>query len=152
MRRPGAIFLSFSILLLAACAPADPRAKILEERSRWNIELLGWAAEDGGDVTVSTRISGPVHGSLEQFTFRVVMLDAANEAVERLWWTVDLTSIERGGPKDVLFRLPAPAEPIEALSIERVLDPGPQEMRFIKELEELAKTGVSPSGNAPAGS
>jgi len=152
MKRPAAILLGFSILLLAACAPADPRAKILEERSRWNVDLLGWAGAEGDEVSVSTRLSGPVHGSLATLTFRVVMLDASNEAVDRLWWSVDLTSIERGGPKDVLFRLPAPDQPIEALSIERVLDPTPQEMGFIKELDGIADSGVSPSGTAPAGS
>ena len=48
------------------CGPSDPRLQVLEERARWNVELLGFSSDAEAGITISTRISGPVHSKLEQ--------------------------------------------------------------------------------------
>lgn len=126
-----------------ACAPSDPLQAALEERGRWDVTLLNWVAGDDGRITGSARVSGPPNGSLQRLTVRVVLLDAQSRAVGREWWTIDLSEVERGGPKDEHFRLPAPAGEIEGLSLERVLAPTPDELPHIPELAGLSASGAT---------
>lgn len=125
-------------LLLAtvppACAPADPATRVLEERARFKVEPVSWAVVDDGSINLSARLSGPVRSELEELTFRIELLDAAEEVIDREWYTVDLTDFKRGVPKEVLISLAPPGATVDGLRIDPVLDPTPEESRYIKEL------------------
>lgn len=124
-----------ALLAAAACAPADPLAEILAERARFTVDLLGWAVDEGGNITVSTRVSGPVYSSLERLTVRVVMLDADEKPLHAVWWTIDLGGVERGGPEDLLFRVAVPEGiAVEGLGIDPVPAPTEEERAHIPEL------------------
>ena len=143
MRRSLLVWTSFVILALGAmsCAPQDPVAEIHQQRARWQVDLLGWAAGDDGSFAVSTRLTGPPKSSLEQLSIRIAMLDALEQPIDKTWWTFDLTTIERGGPKDVLFKIKAPesAAEVEGLILEAVLNPAPEDVPHIRELRGVGQ-------------
>jgi hypothetical protein len=145
MRRSLLVWTSFVILVAGAtaCAPQDPIAEVHQQRARWRVDLLSWAAGEDGSLALSTRLTGPPRSSLEQLTIRIAMLDALEQPIETAWWTFDLTAIERGGPEDVLFRIPAPesAVEVEGLILESVLNPTPEDVPHIRELRGVGQAG-----------
>ena len=96
-RRAVPVFL-LVLAFLAGCAPADPRQRILAERADWRVDVLSWAMAEGGKMTVSVRVSGPVQSELEQLTVRLDMLDGQDQQVGSVWRTLDLSGVQRGGP------------------------------------------------------
>ena len=128
-----------SLLLLAlwptGCGPSDPRERILSERARWTLTPLSWSMDENGRITLSARLLGPARSKLDRLTVRIEMRDARGSVVDHEWWTLDLTGIQRGGPKDVLIRLPAREAAVEELTIDPVLQPAPEEIRHIEELQ-----------------
>ncbi len=123
----------------SGCGPGDPRTKLLAERLDWTVEPQTWAAGESG-ITLSVKIQGPVHGTLEQLSFRIDMMDASGAIVESAWWTQNLAAIQRGTPTDFLIKLP-PRDlgevEIEQISVDLVPDPSPEEEKQIRELQGL---------------
>ena len=136
IRRLASILLP-ALLLAAGCSSKTPRQKVLEERAAWQIDLLSWA-EGAEGLTLSARLSGPVHAELDTLTFKVEMRDGGGEVVDSAWYSADVSGVERGGPQDFLIRLPASdAGSIEQLSIDPVLAPTDAEAAQIPELQGL---------------
>lgn len=122
---------------LAACSAQDPRARILEERARWEVSLRSWAQDDDGGLNASLVASGPVRSSLETLTVRVDYVDAAGEVFHRQWQVLDLSRVERGAPAEFLVHLdPAPSPP-DGLAVSLVPRPTPGEASHIQELQGL---------------
>jgi len=123
--------------LSVACAPSDPKLEIQEQRARWTVQLLSWAPVEGDDegLNVGLRVSGPPNSGLKQLTYRISMLDAANETLLEDWRTLDLSTVERGGPKDIRLRLDTQGHAIEGLAVDLLLQPTPEEERKIPELQ-----------------
>ena len=90
---------------------------------------------EDGRITLNARLLGPVRSKIDRLTVRIEMRDAQGSVVDHEWWTLDLSEIKRGGPKDVLIRLPAREAAVEELTIDPVLEPGPQEIPHIEELQ-----------------
>jgi hypothetical protein len=122
------------LLLVGACAPSDPQARVHKERARWNVQPLEWVQTREGAVQLSTRISGPPNSKIEALTVRIDLLDTSGQAIRQHWHSFDLTQIPRGGPKDVPIRLPAVEQQVDSVTVQRVLDPDPEQARHIKEL------------------
>ena len=112
-------------------------ALLLEERGRWNVELLSWAAGEDGRLLLGARISGPVHARLRELTIRIDLLDAEEQSLGREWWTLDVSGIKRGGPEDISIRLAAPDFEVEGIRFDPVLAPTPDEEAHIRELQAL---------------
>jgi hypothetical protein len=108
---------------------------VLEERSRWKVELLDWVEHEGRGLTMTTRVSGPVHSKLPWLTVRVDLLDASGEPVQRLWHSFDLAEVERGGPREFTTRLTVTTEGVEQLSLNPVLRPTEEEAAQLRELQ-----------------
>jgi len=83
---------------------------------------------------MSTRLSGPPSSSIDALTVRIDLLDATEQTVKQVWHTFDLEPIARGGPMDVTVLLAAEGLVIEGIGIHRVLEPGPDDERQIREL------------------
>ncbi len=127
------------LLLLAlsstGCGPADPRERILSERAKWTVTPLSWSMGEDGRITLSARLLGPVRSKIDRLTVRIEMRDAQGVVVDHEWWTLDLSGIQRGGPEDVLIRLSAREAAVEELTIDPVLEPSPEEIPHIEELQ-----------------
>ncbi len=122
-------------LLPAGCGPSDPKQRVLAERARWNVTPLSWAMDDQGRITLSARVSGPTRSKIQKLTVRIELIGPGGAAAGQEWSTLDLSDIRRGGPQDVLIRLPARKELIEELTINRVLQPTAEETPHIEELQ-----------------
>ena len=120
---------------LLGCAPSDPRERVLEQRARWNVTLLSWAQGRDGTLTLNARVSGPVNSDLRQLTVRLLLQDAAGNAVDHEWRTLDLSGIERGGPQDIMLRLTAREVEVEGIGIDTVPAPTADEIPHIVELD-----------------
>lgn len=135
VRLPTALVVCLLHLLLSsACAPSDPREQILSERARWKVTPLSWSMAEDGRLTLSARVSGPARTKIDRLTVRIEMRDAQGSVVDHEWWTLDLSEVRRGGPKDVLIRLPPRETAIEELSIDTILAPTAEEAGHIEEL------------------
>jgi len=123
--------------LIVACAPSDPKLEAQKQRSRWTVQLLSWAPVEGEaqSINVGLRVSGPPNSPLEQLTYRISLLDAANETLIEDWRTIDLSTVERGGPKDIRLRLDTQGHAVEGLAVDLLLQPTPEEERKIPELQ-----------------
>jgi hypothetical protein len=120
---------------LAGCAPSDPAEAILEQRALWDVRVLSWAQDADGAVNISTRISGPPSSKLDRLTVRVKLLDSAENIVDTVWHTYDLSQAPRGGPADLFIRIPQASESVAALSLDMALIPSPEERERIEELQ-----------------
>ena len=84
------------------------------------------------------RLSGPVHSVLEQLTVRLGFQDAGGELIGHQWVSLDLSQVQRGGPKDVTVRVAGPqgrSGDVQALSIEILPYPTPEEAAHMPELD-----------------
>jgi len=136
MKAPSiAIAAVLFVAALGGCGPSDPTERVLDERTRWNVNLLSWAMSSDGSINLSTRVSGLADAELKQLTVRILLQDAAGNTVERAWQTLDLSGIERGGPEDILLRLAPRGQAIEGIGIDPVHAPGPDELPHIPELQ-----------------
>lgn len=127
-----------SLLLAAlatACGPFEPTQKVLKERARWKVTVLGVVQGGDGTVIVDTRLSGPPNAKLQALTVRVQLADAGGGVVDTVWHTFDLSGIRRGGPADVSVRLREYPQEISGAGIDRVLAPSPEEAAHIAELQ-----------------
>lgn len=146
MVRSCSLYLAGLLLLAlasAGCGPSDPRERILSERAKWSVTPLSWSMGQDGRITLSARLVGPVRSQIDRLTVRVEMRDAQGAVVGHEWWTLDLSEVRRGGPEDVLFRFPAAAAGVEELTIDHVLDPGPEEAPHIEELARIGDRSIS---------
>jgi len=131
----GLILICMVLACASACGPSDPRARVLEERARWNVQLLDWVQTEEGAVNLSTRVSGPPNSSLEQLTVSFLMMDAAENTLAREWHTFDLSQIPRGGPKDVIVSVSAAGHAVEGVGVSLVLEPTADDEPHIRELQ-----------------
>ena len=123
------------ILWTAGCGDSDPEQKILDERARWEVRVLNWAQEPGGPINISTRVSGPPASRIGQLTVRFDLLDADEEKLGEHWNTFDLAQAPRGGPSDLLVRIPDPGRPVENLALNLMLEPTAAERSRLVELK-----------------
>ncbi len=138
MARSRSPFLACLLLLALSptgCGPSDPRERILSERARWTVTPLSWSMAEDGRITLNARVLGPVRAKIDRLTVPIEMRDAQGGVVDHEWWTLDLSGIQRGGPEDILSRLPAREAAVEELTIDPVLEPGPEETPHIQELQ-----------------
>ena len=119
----------------SACGPSNPRARVLEERARWNVQLLDWVQTEEGAVNLSTRVSGPPNSSLEHLTVGFLLMDAAENTLAREWHTFDLSEVPRGGPKDIMVSVSAAGHAVEGVGVTLVLEPTPDDETHIRELQ-----------------
>jgi len=132
---PFLVCLLLLALSSAGCGPSDPRERILSERARWTVTPLSWSMSEDGRITLNARLVGPVRSKIDRLTVRIEMRDGEGGVVDHEWWTLDLSEIQRGGPEDVMIRLPARQAAVEQLTIDPVLLPGPEEISHIEELQ-----------------
>ena len=131
----SAVLLALSALVSTACGPSNPKAKILQERARWNVNVLDLSQNDEGTINISTRVSGPPSSKLRSLTVRVQLTDAEDKVIDRVWHTFDLSGVERGGPADLLIRVPDFPEEVFGAGVDMVLAPTPEEQTQIEELQ-----------------
>jgi hypothetical protein len=120
--------------MTAGCAPRDQRRSVLEERARWNVQLLSWIPVDESAVTLNIRVSGPPNPGIEKLTYRITLFDEAEQTLFDSWSTLDLTTIKRGGPKDLFTRVEFDPEQVAGVAVDVVYNPTPEEEGHIEEL------------------
>jgi len=127
--------------LVAGCRPSDPRAEVLKQRARWTVDLLSWVEGEDGQISLTVRVAGPPNSSLSELTFRVNLLDGANQTLASEWRTVDLSEIARGGPKDLFYKVDPAGRIVEGLAVSVVANPTPEQEQHIKELQSIPAAG-----------
>ena len=134
----GIAFLSLIAVaaLASGCGPSDPKAKLLEERARWDVRILNWAQRPEGGIHVATRVSGPPNSKLSHLTVLLNLLDATDTKIGEHWHSYDLERVPRGGPTDFDILIPDPGVSVEGLALSQVLEPTPEEERQIRELQD----------------
>ncbi len=140
-RAPTAFALAAAVIAVALAATGcggDPRAAILEDRARWNIDLRRWLVGEDGRIMLDTQVSGPVNSSLETLTFRVDVLDAQGQVLDEAWLQADVGSIQRGTPTGMIFRVDG-VEGAEGVRIDLMRAPTDAQAERIVELR--AATG-----------
>ena len=86
-------------------------------------------------TALDVRLAGPPNATIAALTVRIDLLDAQSRPLQQIWHVFDLTQIERGGPKDVIVRLPAGELAVEGIALDPVLGPTAEQERQIRELE-----------------
>jgi hypothetical protein len=127
------------VLVTTGCGESDPGQKILDERARWDVRVLNWAQEPGGPINISTRVSGPPTSKIGRFTVRFDLLDADEQKLGEHWHVFDLAQVPRGGPSDLLVRIPDPGWPVENLALNLMLEPTAAERGRLDELRPGAE-------------
>jgi hypothetical protein len=136
MRRTPLPVALAALVLAVACAPADPRAELLEERARWKVEPLDWATTPDGAIQMTVRVSEPTGGSdLDELTFRIDLLDASAEEADSEWKTVDLAQVGPRGAHEYMLRLDPRPFGVAEIRVDPVTAPTPDEERHIVELD-----------------
>lgn len=123
-----------AVLVCGACGAGDERLRVLEERTRWKVELLDWVAHDDGGLTMTSRVSGPVHSKLPWLTVRLDLLDASGRPIQSLWHSFDLSQVDRGGPREFTSRLAVETAEVEQLALSLVPRPTDEEAAQLREL------------------
>ncbi len=126
--------LGFIALWVAGCGPSDPKERVLQDRARWNVNVLSWSQSEDGTVTISTRLSGPPNSTLEELTVRLQLFDADSQVIESIWHSFDLSDVQRGGPADKIVRVGEFPHEVFGAGIDRVVAPTAEEESRIKEL------------------
>jgi len=127
--------------LTALCAVGcggvtDPRQRVLDQRARWNVQLLSWSQSPDGTVTLGARLSGPPNSDLEQLTVRVQLYDADENVIGSEWHSFDLSDVERGGPVDLNVRIREFPHEVAGAGFDLVLQPTAEEESHIPELPQ----------------
>jgi len=122
-------------VLALRCGPGDPAARVGQERARWEVTLLGWATGDDGAIALNVRVGGPPNSALDRLTFRIALLDAEQQPIDERWHTVDLSTVPRGGPKDLILRLDPATRAVDGIAVDLVLRPTPEQRQHIPELQ-----------------
>jgi hypothetical protein len=138
MVKPEALLMPALLLaaaMLAGCGPSDPEQAVLEQRARWDVQVLSWAQDAEGAINISTRVSGPPSSKLDSLTVRIKLLDSAGNVVDTVWHTYDLGKVPRGGPADVIIRIPRASEAVTSLAVDMALIPTAEERAHIEELQ-----------------
>lgn len=136
LRSRAAVVAALALLfLLAGCAERDPRAEVLEERARWDVQILSWAPTESGSVNISARLGGPTSAKLRSLTVRFEMQDAGGALLGDQWHVFDLSDVSRGGPKDFSVVLADAPDGVEQLRLDRVYEPTPEQESRIRELQ-----------------
>ena len=136
----GAARFAISVLLalvtpaLIGCGPSDPRERILADRARWSVEPVSLVPKDEA-LHVTVLVDGPVKSSLNILTVRFTLVDASGEAVRELWEPLDVSSIERGAPTEMLVRISGDHAGVDGFTVEVVTDPTDEQARQIVELQ-----------------
>jgi hypothetical protein len=133
-------FALIAVLVMLACSTVgcglgDPRRDVLEERARWNLQLLSWIPVEDSAVTLNIRVSGPPNAGIEKLSYRVILFDQAEQTLSTTWLTLDLTEIKRGGPKDLFRRVEAETDQVAGVAVDVVYSPTPEQEQFIEELQ-----------------
>ena len=128
---------AIALMTVSGCNPGDPRTDVLKQRARWTVELTSWIPKDDGNVSVGVRLSGPPTTTLEKLTFRISQLDVNEQTLSDTWQTIDTADVPRGGPKEMIFTLPAAGAAVEGMALALVLSPSPEDEQHIAELQGL---------------
>ena len=123
-----------AILGAAGCGESDPRAKVLEERERWQVDLASWATGDDGSIRITLQVSGPVQSFLETLSVRLQFIGAAETPYHTHWEVLDLSRVERGTPTEFRIILDALEQAPEGIAVSMVPKPGPEDEPHIVEL------------------
>jgi hypothetical protein len=132
---PALPTLLLAAAMIAGCGPSDPANAIQEQRARWDVLVLSWAQDADGAINISTRVSGPPNSKLDVLTVRIKLLDSAGKVVDTVWHSYDLEQVPRGGPADLIVRIPQASEAVTALALDLALMPSPEERAHIEELQ-----------------
>ena len=116
------------------CGPRDPKERILQDRARWDVTVLSWSQSDDRTVTISTRLSGPPNSGLDELTVRLQMFDSESRVIESVWYTFDLSDVQRGGPADKIIRVREFPHEVYGAGIDLVRVPTAEEESRIREL------------------
>jgi hypothetical protein len=106
---------------------------VLEERRRWSVELLGWAASEDG-LRCGVRVVGPVRARLDKLTVRFDLVDADGHKLDAVWKTIDVGGIERGTPTELFVWIPGSFPQVAQIGVDLVPHPTPEEARHLEEL------------------
>jgi hypothetical protein len=123
-----------AILGAAGCGESDPRARVLEERERWQVDLASWATGDDGSIRITLQVSGPVQSFLETLSVRLQFIDAAENPYHTHWEVLDLSRVQRGTPTEFRIILDALEQAPEGIAVSMVPRPGPEDEPHIAEL------------------
>jgi hypothetical protein len=137
-RTTAVVGLGILSLILSACQPRDPAVAAREARNRWSVDLQSWVLRDDASITLTVRVYGPPSTPLSELSFVIDQLDAQDESLSRTWYTIDLSELPRGGPKDMFLTVQAATGvSVEGLAIDLVPHPTAEQAAQIKELQGI---------------
>ncbi len=126
------------LAVLAGCPSADPRQDRLEERAGWSVDVQSWVPVDGG-VKAVLLVVAPPRASLDTLTVRARLYGAGDAIVGEQWLPLDVADVRTGAGREMTVSLETGDAEVEAMTVEVVVDPTPEEERHIRELQGLAR-------------
>lgn len=128
----GALFCLSGML---SCQERGGQALILEERSRYSVELLSWADRGDGTLAATLRITGPVHSSLQVLTVEIRRNGPGEVHQGSDWISLDLSEMVMGTALEKTIFLPSGTVSPDSLGVKLHLEPSPEVLPRLKELQ-----------------
>ncbi len=118
---------------LACSRTPDPSA-LLEDRARYQVELVSWVARPDGRIAATLRVRGPVRTRLDRLTVEIVRFGWGGERIGSDWVSLELGERPSGLTVEKVVVLPGEPMP-EALGVDLHAHPAPEILSRLKELQ-----------------
>lgn len=136
-------YITFSLLFAIcsafyiSCEAKNPLAKALQERRRYEVEVLSWAVVEGENVVANIRLKGPMRSSLKYITVRFDQYDDKRNIIKKDWIPFDLSDLSGVGSKEFTLSLECGDASVIQLAALIDYEPSGEDWIHLKELEGL---------------
>ncbi len=137
IRMSRALILTGFLLIAASCSDPDPMQKILQERMRYEVDLLSWAIMENKNIVANVRVSGPKESAIRSLTVRFDQFNENKDLMKTNWIPFDCAELKETGSRDFTIILECGDEKVSFLVADIEVKPSSESLRNIKELERL---------------
>ncbi len=125
------------LTLYISCEEKNPLERALQERRRYEVEVLSWAIVEGENIVTNIRLIGPMRSSLKCITVRFDQYDDKRNIIKKEWIPFDLSELTGIGSKEFTLSLECEDTSVTQLAALIDYEPRSEEMKHLKELEGL---------------
>jgi hypothetical protein len=129
------LLFAFLSTLYISCEAKNPLEKALQERKRYEVEVLSWAIVEGENIVANIRLTGPVRTSLKYITVRFDQYDNKKNIIKKDWIPFDLSELAGIGAKEFTLSLECGDVSVTQLAALIDYEPHTKDRKHLKELE-----------------